>query len=139
MRTGIRRGAGEDTGGRESRTTAIRGGTGEAGRRGVAGDRDGLAGRGLRVAELGGAAPDNPTGGSRVYTSGHRTVDGLCADARGRVYQTQDGPDVLNRLKPGGEYSSPSGSTDLPSSVDGVGGCATAGRAPYVAEIGRAA
>jgi glucose/arabinose dehydrogenase len=69
---------------------------------GTAPDGASLAGKLLRIDTLGHPAPDNPTPGSPIYSSGLRAPGGVCADG-GTVWVTDrpDGRDVLYRAGPG--------------------------------------
>ena len=85
-------------------------GTGEAGRGTPAQDPNDLGGKILRITPEGAAAPGNPTPGSPVWTLGHRNVQGLVWDARGRMWASEFGQntwDELNRIVPGGNYGWP--------------------------------
>ncbi|MBA2529234.1 MAG: PQQ-dependent sugar dehydrogenase, partial [Euzebyales bacterium] len=85
-------------------------GTGEAGRGDPAQDPDSLGGKILRLTAAGGVPDDNPTGGSPVYSLGHRNVQGLAWDADGRLYASEFGQrrfDELNRIEPGANYGWP--------------------------------
>jgi len=90
-------------------------GTGEAGRRGPAQDRDDLGGKILRVTPDGAPAPGNPFG-TAVYTLGHRNVQGLAFAPNGTLYAAEFGQnrfDEVNRITAGGNYGWPE--------VEGVG------------------
>jgi glucose/arabinose dehydrogenase len=85
-------------------------GTGEAGRGTPAQDPNDLGGKILRITPEGAPAPGNPTPGSPVWTLGHRNVQGLAWDARGRMWASEFGQntwDELNRIVPGGNYGWP--------------------------------
>ncbi len=78
-----------------------------------------LAGKILRLALDGQAAPGNP-GGSRIFTRGHRNPQGLVF-ARGTLYATEHGPgdnDELNRIEAGRNYGWP----DVRGRCDGDAG-----------------
>ncbi|GAB3278967.1 PQQ-dependent sugar dehydrogenase [Sinomonas notoginsengisoli] len=84
-------------------------GTGDATRQSSAQDRGSLNGKVLRVAPDGAAAPGNPFG-TRVYTLGHRNVQGLAWDSGGRLWASELGPDrddELNLLTAGSQYGWP--------------------------------
>ena len=88
-------------------------GTGDAGRPGLAGDPKSLAGKVLRVTDVGTPAAGNPTPSSPVFTSGHRVVDGLCLVAETNTLvevesQGSDGPGKVDVLTRGGSYGWPS-------------------------------
>jgi glucose/arabinose dehydrogenase len=85
-------------------------GTGEAGRGTPAQDPNDLGGKILRITPEGDPAPGNPTKGSPVWTLGHRNVQGLAWDARGRMWASEFGQntwDELNRIVPGSNYGWP--------------------------------
>ncbi|MFI0356682.1 PQQ-dependent sugar dehydrogenase [Actinomadura sp. 9N407] len=90
--------------------------TGEVGRTELAQDRDSPGGKILRVTPDGKAAPGNPYD-SRVWTYGHRNVQGLAWDDAKRMYATEFGQntyDEINRIEKGANYGWPE--------VEGVGG-----------------
>jgi glucose/arabinose dehydrogenase len=85
-------------------------GTGDAGNRGEAQDRDDPNGKILRLTPGGDPAPGNPRSGSPVYSLGHRNVQGLAWDAQGRLFASEFGQnefDEVNLIRPGRNYGWP--------------------------------
>lgn len=83
-------------------------GTGDAGDTSRSQDTRSLAGKVLRVDARGGAAPGNRFG--RVYSYGHRNVQGLAQDRVGRVWASelgQNSQDEVNLMQAGGNYGWP--------------------------------
>jgi len=73
-------------------------------------DRDSLNGKILRINPSGGIPKDNPFPGSPVYSLGHRNVQGLAWDRRGRLWATefgQDRRDEVNLIEPANNYGWP--------------------------------
>jgi glucose/arabinose dehydrogenase len=90
----------------------------------LAQDRDSLAGKILRLTLAGDPAPDNPFD-SAVYSWGHRNVEGLAFDDRGRLWASEFGDsawDELNLIEPGRNYGWPEveGSSDRDEFVNPV-------------------
>jgi glucose/arabinose dehydrogenase len=84
-------------------------GTGETGQPELAQDRGSLGGKILRIRLDGSPAPDNPFGDA-VYSYGHRNVEGLAFDDRGRLWASEFGEtqwDELNLITPGANYGWP--------------------------------
>ncbi|MEV0718206.1 PQQ-dependent sugar dehydrogenase [Asanoa sp. NPDC050611] len=95
-------------------------GVGDAGNRNSAQNPASPNGKILRMRPDGSVPADNPTVGSRIYSSGHRNVQGLAWDSAGRLYATefgQDRFDEVNRIVPGGNYGWPAveGNTTNPA------------------------
>ncbi|MGU3584229.1 PQQ-dependent sugar dehydrogenase [Rhodococcus sp. C26F] len=91
--------------------------TGEAGRRELAQDPNSLGGKILRITGDGEPAPGNPDPASPVYSLGHRNVQGLAFDDRGRLWASEFGQndvDELNFVTAGANYGWPV--------VEGAGG-----------------
>ncbi len=72
--------------------------TGETGEPGLAQDPSSLGGKILRITTDGQPAPDNPDPGSPVWTLGHRNVQGLAYDGRGRLWATEFGQSTWDEL-----------------------------------------
>jgi glucose/arabinose dehydrogenase len=72
-------------------------------------DRDALTGKILRLDTDGRAASGNPFD-NRTWSYGHRNIEGLAFDARGRLWATEFGAqksDELNLIRRGGNYGWP--------------------------------
>ncbi|MDQ6849581.1 MAG: PQQ-dependent sugar dehydrogenase [Actinomycetota bacterium] len=119
-------------------------GTGDGGRAADAASPNSLAGKVLRVTDIGTPAAGNPSPGSRVYTSGHRVVDGLCTSTDSTsVFEVEtrprDAADPINLLEPGASYGWPQPGSAyrgpanaVPDSARSPGGCAVLSRRLYV-------
>lgn len=83
--------------------------TGDGGVRNRAQDPGSLGGKILRVDRSGRAAAGNPFG-SRVWSLGHRNVQGMAWDSMGRMWASEFGAtdwDELNLIEPGRNYGWP--------------------------------
>lgn len=83
--------------------------TGDAGDRALAPARGSLNGKVLRLRPDGRPAAGNPYG-NQVWSVGHRNVEGLAFDARGRLWASEFGDkayDEVNRIVKGGDYGWP--------------------------------
>lgn len=84
--------------------------TGDAADPDLSQQRRSLAGKILRITFDGKPAPGNPWRGSPVYSLGHRNVQGLALDDRGRLWASEFGArdvDELNLIRPGSNYGWP--------------------------------
>lgn len=90
-------------------------GTGDALKPGLAQDKNSLAGKILRVDRDGNAATGNPFN-SKIWSYGHRNVQGFCWTNTGAMLATEHGPsgefgwvahDEINLIKPGQNYGWP--------------------------------
>jgi glucose/arabinose dehydrogenase len=84
--------------------------TGDAGDSENSQDRNSLGGKILRIEPDGSIPPDNPFPNNPVYSYGHRNVEGLAWDARGRMYASEFGEntwDEVNRIEAGRNYGWP--------------------------------
>jgi glucose/arabinose dehydrogenase len=89
-----------------------------------------LAGKVLRLEQNGGRPCDNPIGGSKAFSYGHRNSFGFAFDPlTGLLWQSENGPDCdeLNLVVAGGNYGWGPGS-DCP-------GMSTEGPSPTAAEL----
>jgi glucose/arabinose dehydrogenase len=85
-------------------------GTGDAGSPSRSQSTGSLGGKILRIATDGSIPADNPFPGSPVWSYGHRNVQGLAFDSRGRLWATEFGQnrfDELNLVRRGGNHGWP--------------------------------
>src|SRR3954447_12250019 len=85
-------------------------GVGEAGDKPLAQNRGSLNGKILRMNPDGGVPSGNPFAGSRVWSYGHRNVQGLAWDRHRRLWATEFGQDRLdevNLIRKGRNYGWP--------------------------------
>jgi glucose/arabinose dehydrogenase len=97
--------------------------TGETGNTDLAQDKSSLGGKILRINPDGSVPADNPDPNSPIWSYGHRNIQGLAWDSRGRLWATEYGAnkvDELNLIEPGGNYGWPivEGSSDEPGFVN---------------------
>ena len=91
--------------------------TGDAGNPSNSQNRSSLGGKILRVTPDGGIPEDNPFPNNPLYSYGHRNVEGLAWDEKGRLYASEFGQnayDEVNLIEPGENYGWPE--------VEGEGG-----------------
>jgi glucose/arabinose dehydrogenase len=88
--------------------------TGDAGQRERAQNKNSLGGKILRLKPDGTGHPDNPfvgrAGDDRIYSYGHRNVEGITKGADGRIWASELGEntwDELNQILPGRNYGWP--------------------------------
>jgi glucose/arabinose dehydrogenase len=94
--------------------------TGETGDSSLAQDRSSLGGKILRLNPNGSVPRDNPFPGSPIWSYGHRNVQGIAWDAKGRLWASEFGSSVwdeLNLIEPGGNYGWPIGEGALHKSA----------------------
>jgi glucose/arabinose dehydrogenase len=85
-------------------------GVGDTGDTDLAQDRTTQNGKILRMNPDGSVPDDNPFAGSRVWSLGHRNVQGLAFDARGRLWASEFGQntrDEVNLIQRGKNYGWP--------------------------------
>lgn len=84
-------------------------GTGDAGDPALAANSRSLAGKVLRVNDIGDPAPGNPVASSAIFTSGHRSLAGLCAVPLTQAMLEVEGGSAneVNLLRSGGYFGPP--------------------------------
>lgn len=97
--------------------------TGETGNGALAQDLDSLGGKILRIRADGSIPADNPFPDSPVWSYGHRNVQGIAWDSKGRLWEDEFGSqiwDEINLIVPGRNYGWPAaeGTADLPGMTD---------------------
>ncbi|TQN41778.1 glucose/arabinose dehydrogenase [Blastococcus colisei] len=122
-------------------------GTGDVGDPALAQDPTSLAGKVLHIDVFGGAVGAGP-----VHSTGHRDVTALCQSLEpgevgapggegaptATLYATDDaavGPDAVDRVAEGGDYSVLPPLIEIPAEEGGPGGCAAAGNAVFVGAL----
>ena len=83
--------------------------TGDSQQSNLAQDVNSLNGKILRITKTGAAAPGNPFG-TRIYSYGHRNVQGLAWDSAGNLWESEFGDataDEVNLIQPGKNYGWP--------------------------------
>lgn len=126
-------------------------GTGDAGKPALAADPKSLAGKVLRITDIGRPAAGNPTPTSPVYTRGQHVVDGLCAIPRTTsVLEVETGaaghPDEVNVIAQGAYYGWPNPTStahtpaaSLPAPYRIPGGCAVLANRIWISSLGGSA
>jgi glucose/arabinose dehydrogenase len=115
--------------------------TGDAQQRDAAQDPEALGGKILRITRDGDAAPGNPWR-TRVWSMGHRNVQGIAWTADGTMWASEFGQntwDELNRIDAGGNYGWPvvEGVAERDDFVDPVAVWATSEASPSgIAAVG---
>ncbi len=112
-------------------------GTGDGGHADLAPNATSMAGKVLRIDDLGAPALGNPVPTSKVFTSGLASVNGLCLNSTlGTISAVQAGG--VDRMFPitAGTTLTAAASVMLPASIGGVGDCAIASNSLYVTGLG---
>jgi glucose/arabinose dehydrogenase len=112
-------------------------GTGDAGNPALASDPNSTAGKVLRMDVFG-----QPVGGNVVFSRGHRDVTAICPNGEGAIYATDaatdaatTGPDEVNTLTFGADYTMARPLADVPAAEGGLGGCASSGSAIFLGAL----
>lgn len=116
--------------------------TGDAGNGSLSQDPNSPGGKILRVNPTGTVPADNPFPGSRVFSLGHRNVQGLAWDSKGRLFASELGQntyDEVNRVRAGKNYGWPNaeGESANPNYVDPIAVFPPAEASPSGAAIPR--
>lgn len=106
-------------------------GTGDAGNPALAANPKSLAGKVLRVNDIG----DPLQGSSPVWTRGHQVVDGLCPVPQSSTVFEVEAPDEINRLVGGANYDAQPPSGTLPGADSSPGDCAVLGGRLWVSSL----
>lgn len=122
-------------------------GTGDAGRPGAAANQHSLAGKVLRVTDIGRPAQGNPISGSPIYAKGFRETNGLCVDPTYRLtFQVEAvgaaaPDDPINIVEPGvdygwrGRHATREPFATLPQTSRAPGGCAVLHHVLYTTSL----
>jgi glucose/arabinose dehydrogenase len=117
-------------------------GTGAAGKPSLAGDPHSLAGKILRVSDIGRPAQGNPTRGSRVFATGVDATTGLCTSTDSTLaFQVGAMPnstaDPVYEVVPGRDFASSATTpaAHLPDGIRAPGGCAVLRNALFVTSL----
>jgi len=112
-------------------------GTGDAGNPALARNPASTAGKVLRIDVFG-----QPVSGSVLFSRGHRDVTAICPNGEGTIFATDaatdaatTGPDEINTLVPGGDYTQTRPLADVPAAEGGLGGCAASGSAIFLGAL----
>ena len=113
---------------------------GDASDSSLAQDGGSLNGKILRLNSDGSVPDDNPSKGSRIFSRGHRNVQGLAWDGSGRLYASEFGQnryDEANIIEPGGNYGWPEveGEGGNPNYIDPISTWTTDEASPSGVEI----
>lgn len=114
-------------------------GTGDAGNAALAANAKSLAGKVLRVSDIGEPAAGNPVPSSPVYASGQRAVAGLCIEPKTATAFEVEATGAVNLLQAGDSYGGARGEppvTSLPLGDVDAGGCTVQDGTLYVASLG---
>ncbi|SHF63889.1 Glucose/arabinose dehydrogenase, beta-propeller fold [Jatrophihabitans endophyticus] len=136
--TGIPHGRSGNTGRLQfSATGTLEIGTGDAGRTSLATSSRSLAGKLLRVDDIGSPAAGNPRGSSPIYASGLRQADGLCAQSSTllQVERSAAGTGEVNVVGKGDDLSRTAPLASTPAATGAPGDCAVLNGRLYVTSL----